>query len=53
MATKKATASKAPLTREKLIDLLNEDLSREYPGHHRLRQLLAGPQRRRLHEHRR
>jgi bacterioferritin len=30
MATKKASAANTPLTREKLIDLLNEDLSREY-----------------------
>jgi bacterioferritin len=30
MATKNANAAGAPLTREKLIDLLNEDLSREY-----------------------
>jgi bacterioferritin len=30
MATKKASAPKTALTREKLIDLLNEDLAREY-----------------------
>jgi bacterioferritin len=30
MPTAKTTAPDAPLTREKLIDLLNEDLSREY-----------------------
>ena len=30
MATKKTSAANAPLTREKLIDLLNEDLAREY-----------------------
>ncbi len=30
MPTAKETAPDAPLTREKLIDLLNEDLSREY-----------------------
>ena len=30
MPTAKAPAPAAPLTREKLIDLLNEDLSREY-----------------------
>jgi bacterioferritin len=30
MATKKASAASTSLTREKLIDLLNEDLSREY-----------------------
>jgi bacterioferritin len=30
MATKKASASNTTLTREKLIDLLNEDLAREY-----------------------
>jgi bacterioferritin len=30
MATKKASATNTALTREKLIDLLNEDLSREY-----------------------
>ena len=30
MATKKKSAANAPLTREKLIDLLNEDLAREY-----------------------
>ena len=30
MATKKASAASSSLTREKLIDLLNEDLSREY-----------------------
>ena len=30
MATQKASAANSPLTREKLIDLLNEDLSREY-----------------------
>ena len=30
MATQKAGAPNTPLTREKLIDLLNEDLSREY-----------------------
>ena len=53
MPTAKATAPATALTREKLIDLLNEDLSREYPGHHRLRQLLPGPQGRAVHEHRR
>jgi bacterioferritin len=30
MPAKKASASKSPLTRKKLIELLNEDLSREY-----------------------
>jgi bacterioferritin len=30
MATKKASAANTALTREKLIDLLNEDLAREY-----------------------
>ena len=30
MATKKASAANTALTREKLIDLLNEDLGREY-----------------------
>jgi bacterioferritin len=30
MATKKTSPAGSPLTREKLIDLLNEDLSREY-----------------------
>jgi bacterioferritin len=30
MATKKASPANAALTREKLIDLLNEDLAREY-----------------------
>jgi len=30
MATKKTSAASTPLTRKKLIDLLNEDLSREY-----------------------
>jgi bacterioferritin len=30
MATKKKSAANAPLTRERLIDLLNEDLAREY-----------------------
>jgi bacterioferritin len=30
MATKKTSAASTSLTREKLIDLLNEDLSREY-----------------------
>src|SRR6201991_2346439 len=30
MPTEKASASKPSITREKLIDLLNEDLSREY-----------------------
>jgi bacterioferritin len=30
MATKKARPAGAPITREKLIDLLNEDLAREY-----------------------
>jgi bacterioferritin len=30
MATQKASAANSALTREKLIDLLNEDLSREY-----------------------
>ncbi len=30
MATKKASSLPSPLTRKKLIDLLNEDLSREY-----------------------
>jgi bacterioferritin len=30
MATQKASAATSALTREKLIDLLNEDLSREY-----------------------
>ncbi len=30
MATKKTSPASSPLTREKLIDLLNEDLSREY-----------------------
>jgi bacterioferritin len=30
MATKKTSPAGPPLTREKLIDLLNEDLSREY-----------------------
>jgi bacterioferritin len=30
MATKKTSAANTPLTRNKLIDLLNEDLAREY-----------------------
>jgi bacterioferritin len=30
MATKNAAASKTPITRKKLIDLLNEDLAREF-----------------------
>ena len=30
MATKKTSSAGSPLTREKLIDFLNEDLSREY-----------------------
>jgi bacterioferritin len=30
MATKKTSAASTPLTRNKLIDLLNEDLAREY-----------------------
>jgi bacterioferritin len=30
MATKKAAAAKTPITRKKLIDLLNEDLAREF-----------------------
>jgi bacterioferritin len=30
MATKKAATAKTPITRRKLIDLLNEDLSREF-----------------------
>ncbi len=46
------TTSNATLTRKTLIDLLNEDLSREYQGDHRLRQLLPGPQRRPVYEHR-
>ena len=32
----------APITKEKLIDLLNEDLQREYQADHRLCELLAG-----------
>ena len=48
-----AKTPQATITREKLIDLLNEDLCPRVSGHHRLRELLAGPQGRGLHEHRR
>jgi len=47
MATKKASAANTALTREKLIDLLNEDLSREYQaiiGYVNYSQVLKGAQ---------